>query len=445
MANNNSEFAKILVEALGGKNNIVALENCMTRLRIKVTNISNVNEEKIKQLEGVLGVVISGNNIQIIVGPGKSFKVSQEMTLITGLSVNSVDEGVLLKEEATEKNKTPIKQSLKKISEIFIPIIPAFIACGLLVAIFESTYVAIPGFQDTSLGKIMGTVAYSVFTLLPIIVGYNTSKVYGGTPIIGAVLAAVLTSSGIAGAVIFGVTIVPGLGGVISVIVVAGLATIVEKAIRKFMPDFLDMFLTPLFTIVIMTVVGLVVFQPLGGFVSTTIGNFVSYIIYNVPILAGFATLVYLPLVVTGMHHGLIAVNTQLISDFGVTFLLPVTAMAGAGQVGASFAVYLKTKNKRLKKTIRNALPVGMLGIGEPLLWGCTIPLGRPFIASCIGGAIAGSAIALMKVAALVPELGGLPLGFITNNIPLYFVGILIAYVSGFVICNLLGWDDPVE
>lgn len=445
MSEENKLLAKSIVENVGGKENIAILENCMTRVRLTVKDMSKTKVEAIKALEGVFGVVEVNNSVQVIVGPGKSSKVAQQITDLTGIKSGVVEEAILLKEANKAKNNTPVKNAMKKIANIFIPILPAFIACGLMVAIFESSYVAMPGFQDTSIGKIMGTFAYSVFTILPIIVGYNTCKEYGGSPIIGAVLAGILTSGSLAGATLFGINIVPGRGGVISVLIVAALAAVLEKKIRKFMPEFLDMFMTPLLTISIMTLVGLLIFQPLGGFISESIGAFVSYIIYKVPALAGLATLVYLPLVMTGMHHGLIAVNAQLIADFGVTYLLPVTCMAGAGQVGAAFAVYLKTKNIRLKKVIKNALPVGMLGIGEPLMWGCTIPLGRPFIASCIGGAIGGSAMALMRVAAKVPELSGIPLAFITTNIPLYFVGLGISYLCGFVICNLMGFDDPQE
>lgn len=194
-----------------------------------------------------------------------------------------------------------------------------------------------------------------------------------------------------------------------------------------------------------MTFAGLIVFQPVAGFVSDAVGNFVHYIIYNVPALAGLATLVYLPLVMTGMHHGLIAVNAQLIADFGVTYLLPVTCMAGAGQVGAAFYVYMKTKNKRLKRVCRNALPVGMLGIGEPLMWGVTVPLGKPFLASCLGGAVGGSAVAIMRVAAKIPELSGLQLALITTSPIKYLIGIAISYAAGFLFAMLLGFTDPEE
>ena len=430
---------------LVGESNIRTIANCYTRVRLTVKDPEKMRREELKKLEGVLGVIEEGSHVQLVLGPGTAAAVAQLMSDMTQIKSEEVDEAVLLKEENRAKNNVPYKNMLKKIANIFIPIIPAFIACGLVVAVYESSYVFFPGFQDTDFGKIMSALAYSVFTILPIIVGYNTSKEFGGSPIIGAVLASILNSSSLAGVQLFHVSITPGRGGVISVLIIAYVAVLLEKQLQKVIPDFLDMFLRPLITVCVMTFVGLMVFQPIGGFISETIGAFVSFIIYKVPVLAGLASAIYLPLVMTGMHHGLIAVNTQLIADFGVTYLLPVTCMAGAGQVGAAFYVYLKTKNQRLKKTIKNALPVGMLGIGEPLMWGCTIPLGKPFIASCIGGGIGGSVMAVMKVAAKVPELSGIPLAFITTRFPLYFVGLFASYAAGFIVCRLMGFTDPED
>ena len=125
----------------------------------------------------------------MVLGPGTAAAVAQLMSDMTQIKSEEVDEAVLLKEENRAKNNVPYKNMLKKIANIFIPIIPAFIACGLVVAVYESSYVFFPGFQDTDFGKIMSALAYSVFTILPIIVGYNTSKEFGGSPIIGAVLA----------------------------------------------------------------------------------------------------------------------------------------------------------------------------------------------------------------------------------------------------------------
>lgn len=444
----NDEIARALLDLLGGKENILAHGNCYTRIRTTVADLDKVDMEGLKKLECTLGVVTEGKQIQVVVGPGKSVKLAQELSKLTGLKNELyADEGdaEARKSENRAKNNTPFKRLLKRIANIFVPIIPAFVGCGLMVAIYEASYVFFPGFEETAFGHILSAIAYSVFNVLPVIVGYNAMKEFGGDAILGAILAAVLTSGSITGVSLFGIELLAGRGGVISVMIVTILAAYFEQWLRKFIPDMLDTFLTPLITIFVMTFAGLLVFQPIGGFISDIVGKGVLYVIENVPALAGLATLVYLPLVLSGMHHGLIAVNAALIAEYGVTYLLPVTCMAGAGQVGAAFYVYLKTKNRRLKRTCLNALPVGMLGIGEPLMWGVTVPLGKPFLASCLGGAVGGSAMAMMKVAALIPELSGLQLALITNAPLKYLLGILISYAAGFLFCMLLGFEDPVD
>ena len=172
---------------LVGESNIRTIANCYTRVRLTVKDPEKMKREELKKLEGVLGVIEEGSHVQLVLGPGTAAAVAQLMSDMTHIKSEEVDEAVLLKEENRAKNNVPCKNMLKKIANIFIPIIPAFIACGLVVAVYESSYVFFPGFQDTDFGKIMSALAYSVFTILPIIVGYNTSKEFGGSPIIGAV------------------------------------------------------------------------------------------------------------------------------------------------------------------------------------------------------------------------------------------------------------------
>lgn len=154
----------------------------------------------------------------------------------------------------------------------------------------------------------------------------------------------------------------------------------------------------------------------------------------------------FLPLVMVGLHHGLTPIHMELIQKLGSTPLLPVLAMAGAGQVGAAMAVYVKTKNKRLRNIIKGALPVGFLGIGEPLLYGVTLPLGRPFVTACLGAAVGGAFQAVMKTAALGIGVSGLSL------IPLiadakymtYFIGLVISYAFGFLFTYWFGFKEEM-
>ena len=153
----------------------------------------------------------------------------------------------------------------------------------------------------------------------------------------------------------------------------------------------------------------------------------------------------FLPLVLTGLHQGLTPIHAELLNRSGVTILLPILAMAGAGQVGATAAVYCRTKNPRLKRIILSALPVGLMGIGEPLIYGVTLPLGKPFIGACIGGACGGALQALNFVGATSIGLSGLPLAASTDHIPAYLLGLFTAYGTGFLATYAIGFNDPAE
>ena len=146
-----------------------------------------------------------------------------------------------------------------------------------------------------------------------------------------------------------------------------------------------------------------------------------------------------------GVHHGITPINLDLLATTGVTLLLPICAMSGAGQVGAAFAVYVKSKNKALKHTVLSALPVGILGVGEPLIYGVTLPLGRPFLAACIGGACGGAWQAFAGTGAYAIGISGLPLAASVNFSGAYLTGVAIAYVAGFAAALALGFDDPPE
>lgn len=159
-------------------------------------------------------------------------------------------------------------------------------------------------------------------------------------------------------------------------------------------------------------------------------------------ILAGF----FLPLVMLGLHQGLTPIHLELINTIGNTPLLPVLAMAGAGQVGAAIAIFVKTKNGKLKNVIKGALPAGFLGIGEPLIYGVTLPLGRPFISSCLGAAVGGAFQAWMGTAARAVGVSGLPLMALIddNRILIYIFGLIITYTAGFLITYFWGFKEEM-
>ena len=441
----NKELAAKIFELAGGAENILSVTNCMTRVRLQLAK--KISAEEIKKLEGVLGTNYSENEFQIIVGPGKSTNVATELNEILKKSGKpKIGDGKALHEEIRAKNATPFKLFLKKIASIFLPLIPGFIACGLITGLVSIALKISPELADAQIIKLLAVFGNAVFWGMNLFVGYNAGKVFGGSPIIGGVLAAIITHPALAEINFFGENLLPGRGGVISVVLVAALGAWLEKVLHKVIPEMFDLFLTPLITVLTAGAAAIFILQPIGGAISDAIGAAATGAIHSGggfvgAILAG----VWLPLVMFGVHQAFTPIHVDLISTYGVTILLPILAMAGAGQVGAAAAVYVKTKNKFLKKTIASALPVGMMGIGEPLIYGVTFPLGRPFIGACIGAAFGGAVQASNMVGAATLGISGLPLAATTNNIPIYLLGVGVSYVAGFIATWILGFEDPEE
>jgi PTS system sucrose-specific IIC component len=188
--------------------------------------------------------------------------------------------------------------------------------------------------------------------------------------------------------------------------------------------------------------------QPVSGFLSDTVVYIFRTTLSEGGFLAGALLAgTFLPLVMTGLHQGLTPIHMEFLNTLHVNPLLPILAMAGAGQVGASLAVLCKTRNRRLRNIVKNALPVGFLGIGEPLIFGVTLPLGRPFLTACLGAAAGGAFQAHMQVQSIAMGVSGLPLAFLiqSDQIIVYLVGLCVAYVAGFVFTWAAGFDDPPE
>ena len=451
----NAEIAKNLVELVGGKDNIESVENCMTRCRLELKDESLADIEKIKKSEGALGVVNENGQLQVVYGPGKVTKVTSEVKKIVGDKVLIGEEAVkATKAKLKEKNDTPIKRGLKKLGSVFIPLIPLFIACGLILAVNNILNVQFgDAYKATNAAKIIGLIGSGVFGILPILVGVNAAKVFGSDmPMMGGVIGSILTSAVLADITLFGKPLTPGRGGIISVILVVILSVYIEKAVRKVVPEVLDLFVTPIVTLALSLLVAFVVLQPIGGAISDSIGALVANTVASestiVSVFSGVISgALFLPLVMTGMHQALTPIHTDLIATQGVTLLLPILATAGMAQVGATLAVLKKTKNERLKRTAKNGLIPGILGIGEPLIYGITLPLGKPFLGACLGAGVGGAVMALFKVGSVALGVSGLPLALLIadGKMVQFLIGVLASYVAGYLFTAALGFEDPVE
>lgn len=444
-----SNLGNEILQNIGGEENIISFENCMTRLRIVLKDGSLLKKEKLEKVEGVMGVLQSGQKVQVIVGPGTASKVSDYIRETTSIKITDNPEfgqADEMKSQVKEQYEAPGSGFLNKIAQIFIPLIPAFIGSGLIMGI--NNILTTQKLASQNVIGLLGAFSGAVFGYMAIMVGMNAAKVFGASTAIGGLMGGITISPVLEGVELFGRQLVPGRGGIISVILVVWFASVVEKRLRKFLPSVLELILTPLLTILISGFAAVLILQPIGGAISDGIGVVVSGAIekggaFTGAVLGG----TFLPLVMTGLHQGLAPIHTDLIDTTGVTTLLPILAMAGAGQVGASIAVLTRTRNKRLKKTIGSALPVGILGIGEPLIYGVTLPLGKPFLGACIGGAVGGAIVAPAKVGAQSMGISGLPLAMLIapGGVGRFVLGILGAYVGGFIATLLLGFDDPVE
>ncbi|TYR81258.1 PTS sugar transporter subunit IIC [Priestia megaterium] len=448
MSEVNQLLAKGILEQLGGAENIASYTHCMTRLRVTPKDETLVNKEAIKKLEGVLGLV-EEETLQIILGPGKVNKVTEEFGKLLDRAggINLEDRAAQKKSELKEKNKTPFKLFLRRIASIFIPLIPALVASGLITGITKAVIQAgwLPA--ESQIATILTVIGSGLFAYLGILVGINAAKEFGGSPALGGLAGILVINPAVGEIQLFGEALLPGRGGLIGILFAAIFIAIVEKNVRRFIPQSLDIIVTPTIALLITGIVTYLVFMPLGGLISDAITQGLLAVLDIGGIVAGFVLgATFLPLVVTGLHQGLTPVHLELINSIGDDPLLPILAMGGAGQVGAAFAIYMKTKKARLKRAIGGALPSGMLGIGEPLIFGVTLPLGRPFLTACLGAGIGGAFQAYFNIATIAVGVSGLPLTFLVHaeQIVLYLLGLVIAYGAGFLFTYLFGFKDEM-
>ncbi len=446
-------LAEKIYQITGPAQNIRHAGNCMTRLRLQLDRVTPEMAVALKAIKGVIGVHTTDTELQVILGPGTAEKTAAAFNALLRRhqdaerhSSYSIGDGEKLHADIRAKNATPFKLLLKKISRIFIPLIPGFIACGLITGLLNLLLKADPALGSMAWVKMLSVMGNGIFYGMNLFVGFNAAREFGGSPVLGGILAAIITHPALKDIMLGDEALMPGRGGIIAVLLVTSFGAWLEIRLRKIIPSILDLLLTPLLTILIAGFAALFILQPLGGIIASAIGSGVTIAIHEGGALTGFVLGgLWLPIVMLGIHQAMTPIHVQLIQEYGITLLLPILAMAGCGQIGACVAVYFKTRNQFLKKTILSALPVGIMGIGEPLIYGVTLPLGRPFITACIGGAFGGAVQAAFSVGSSAIGISGLPLTTVTSQPFIYLAGILTAYVAGFLITWFAGFDDPEE
>lgn len=470
----NIELANQILKLVGGKENITAAINCMTRLRIRIKDDSKVQLEALKATQGVMGVV-EADTLQVVVGPGKAKKLADIFANEFGISQDAVvtDDWKANKEASKAKHKKgPFRRMLETIGGIFVPLIPAIIAAGIFngFASLIGTLIGegnLPSNDFWNFLQILFSLIGSAFLgYFAIFTGVNAAKRFGATEALGGMIGAITIGAQIdAISRMFGLynesvrlesILISGKGGIIGVILGVYILSLIEKAIRKIVPDVLDLIITPLVSLLLTALVLVLIVMPVSGFISDALVNGLSVIIDSpyaiVRVLSGYIlAALFLPMVLLGLHHGLIPIYAVQLEQLGGVSLFPVLAMAGAGQVGAAIAIYIKARrvqNDKMRSIIAGGMPAGILGIGEPLIYGVTLPLGKPFITAGLGAGFGGAFVMLTGVTAGAWGPSGLvaiPLMQSGMKMLNYFFGIIISYIGGFIVTYLVIRDSDVK
>ena len=469
---NYRELSEKLLSLLGGKENILGNAACMTRLRISVRDLSIVDIEAIKKVDGVLGVVES-ETLQIILGPGKVNKALEEFSKLTGLAKGAVSdapasaagnvEDLAKENKAAQKAKydKPLQNFLKKIANIFVALLPGIIAAGLINGISNVVNVSTGGaLSGIWWYECIRTMGWALFAYLPILVGYNAAREFGGSASLGGIAGAMCIANTAMPLLakyndaqillpITGNVFNPAAGGMLAALIAGVFFAFLEKHIRKIMPDLIDTFISPLLVLIIGGLVILLIIQPVGAALTSGIYTVLTFVYEKLGVVGGYILSAgFLPLVAVGLHQALTPIHAMLNDPAGATqginYLLPILMMAGGGQVGAGLALYFKTKNKKLKGYIRDSIPVGILGVGEPLMYAVTLPLGKSFITACLGAGVGGVLSALFHLGTVSQGVSGL-FGLLIvkpgQQIP-YIIAMAAAYAGGFVLTWFFGVDE---
>lgn len=466
----NEDLLKDILTNVGGADNIRSATNCMTRIRMRVKDKSKVNQELLEEVDGVMGVV-DAETLQIVVGPGTAKKVTDlliEEYRVPEDQDTPVDDDTSWQDTKQavkdQQSKGNVKQALETIANIFIPMIPAIIAAGLFQG-FSSLIGTMIG-EGTVSGTFwqatqtfFALIGNSFLGYFAIYTGVNAAKEFKATEALGGMIGAMSIAAPLIDlSTQFGLydadqplnsILTTGKGGIVGVIVGVWILSKIERAVRKRVPDVLDIMVTPVITLLIAGLIMVFIVMPVSGVVSDWLVRFLSLFIGSentfVSILSGYIlSAVFLPMVLLGLHHGLIPIYAIQLETLGGVSLFPVLAMAGAGQVGAAIAIYMiakKARNERMQGVITGALPAGVLGIGEPLIYGVTLPMGKPFITAGLGAGFGGAYVMMMGVTAGAWGPSGwvaVPLMQGTSSMLHYGIGLLISYAAGFIITRLV-------
>ena len=440
----NEKITREILTALGGKDNILALEHCATRLRVVVKNNDLVAADQIKSIDKVRGYFYQSGQHQIILGTGL---VDQIYALMSG-DMPAAKESV---KESAYNNMNWFQKIIRALADVFIPLIPVLVATGL--------FMGVRGFAEQmglelspDVLVLTQVVTDTVFIFLPALVVWSAFKRFGGTPVVGMVLGLMLVApmlpnawqvaSGGAEMLKIGIFHIQGYQGTIIPALIVGIfGANVERWIRRWMPAVVDLVFTPFLTLIIGAVAALFIIGPIFTMVEHGVMNSANFII-NLPygIGGGILGATQQALTVTGLHHSLMVVELNLLANGGINPLNALITASMAGQAGAAIAFTLSIKDKKEKALKLSSIVPCFFGITEPLLFGVTLTHSKVFLSGMIGGAVAGVFAMLMHIAPPVMGVTFLPAipAYLGHNMGQYLLMIVIAMLVGMLCTKLL-------
>lgn len=439
--------AKEVLNSIGGKENIVSAAHCATRLRLVIADNQKLQKETLETIDGVKGVFEASGQIQIIFGTGVVNKVYDEFINLAGVTGASKEDV----KQAAAKQQNIFKRAIKTLGDIFVPIIPAIVASGLLMGLLEGFCNLWPQMAESGTYTIIHLFSNAAFVYLPILIAISAAKTFGGNQFLGAVIGMIMihsdllnawSVSGLTAAEIptasawfglYDIQLVGYQGHVIPVIIAVWLMSVIEKKLHKIVPEIIDLFVTPLVTVLVTGYVTLTVIGP----VFSTVENWVlgaAVALITLPFGTGsaIAGAFYAPTVVAGLHHMYNALEAGLLSQNGINTWMPIATAANVAQGAAALAVAVKTKNAKTKSMALPASLSAFLGITEPAIFGVNVRYMKPFIAGCIGGACGGLVAGLFGIGASAYGITGI-FGFLITTgytVPYALVMIVAAAVA---------------
>lgn len=452
MALDYRKCAQEIVDHIGGRENVAQAAHCATRLRLVIKDNSKVDKEYLDNIDGVKGMFESNGQLQLIIGTGTVNKVYDEFLDITGMTAATKDDV-----KAAAAAKQPLwKQLLKPIGDVFVPILPAIVASGLLMGIVEALGKAYPAFASTDWYGFLDLVSNTAFAYLPVIVAISAARVFGGNIFLGAVIGLMMVHSSLTNGwnaadgykvwYLFGhirigsytlgqVNQLGYQGHVIPVMLAVLFMSKLEKWLHKHVPEMIDLFVTPLTTVFLTALATFVVIGPIFSGLETLVLSGAKWLVQN-PIGSCAMGALYPVTVVMGLHHMYNVIEAGMLAKtpIGGNIWMPIASAANFAQFGACLAVAIKTKSEKTRSVAVPSSLSAALGITEPAIFGVNLRFYKPFVGGMVGGAVGALLASFMGIGASAYGVTGIP-GYLTIEQPLqYTIVIFTAAAIAFAI-----------